>query len=189
MLTDSAIRPAAPLSQTAPLQGHTRTANSQADPVGMPTSGSYDPYGTALEGANDVRSSDQPVFTNAHQPRSRGVTFVAFLMILFGLAEVATGVRHAFFGLVISAGDAAGYMGVALGLCYFVGGWLILTRRKWAIALALILLLVDVLGRIAMVAAGLYPLDSFRQVFAVVMGTAIAVFFGLYLGWKFKCFT
>ncbi len=44
------------------------------------------------------------------------------------------------------------------------------------------------MGRIALVIFGLYPLDSFRQTFGIVAGTAIAVAFAIYIGSKLKSF-
>src|SRR5450631_4941851 len=58
---------------------------------------------------------------------------------------------------------------------------LILTLRKWAAALAIVLLVADVAGRIALVVAGLYPLNSIEQTFAVVVGTLIAIGFGIFI--------
>ena len=54
--------------------------------------------------------------------------------------------------------------------------------------LAIILLVLVVGGRIAIVAAGLYPLDSAEQVIAVVIGTGIAVLFAIYIGLRFSSF-
>jgi hypothetical protein len=45
-----------------------------------------------------------------------------------------------------------------------------------------------VLGRIAMVVFHLYPLDTFRQTFGIVAGTAIAVFFAVYIASKLRFF-
>ncbi len=120
--------------------------------------------------------------------RPRGITVIALLMILFGLAEVATGFSHTFAGLVTSEGDVATAVGAALGGCYFIGGVLLLIGRRWAAALAIGLLCLDVLGRIAMVLTGLYPLDSFRQTFAIVVGTALAALFAVYVGWRWRYF-
>jgi hypothetical protein len=79
-------------------------------------------------------------------------------------------------------------LGVALGLFYFLGGLLVLSTKKWAAISAIVLLCGDVIGRIGMVLAGLYPVDSFKQSFAIVMGTSIAVFFAFYIVLKFKSF-
>ena len=110
-------------------------------------------------------------------------------MILFGLAEVGTGITHNFIGVVsTSEANVSTYLGVALGLFYFTGGVLILTKRKWAALTAIVFLCADVIGRIGMVVAGLYPGNSFQQTFAIVVGTAIAAFFAIYIGLKLKCF-
>jgi hypothetical protein len=106
---------------------------------------------------------------------------VAILMILFGLAEVVTAFTHSFFGLTTSQAVLSTVIGAALGGCYFVGGLLLLTGRRWAATLAIVLLCIDVLGRFAMVLTGLYPLDSSRQTFGIVAGTAIAALFAIYV--------
>ena len=122
-------------------------------------------------------------------PRPLGILIVAVLMILFGSAEVATGFTHNFIGQVSTTETALStWLGVALGLFYAVGGLLILTNRKWAAITAIVLLCGDVLGRVGMVLAGLYPLNSFKQTFAIVVGTAIALFFAIYIASKLKYF-
>jgi hypothetical protein len=117
-----------------------------------------------------------------------GILVVAALMILFGLAELVTAFTHSFFGLTTSEAALSTAIGAALGACYFAGGLVLLTGRRWAAVLAVALLCVDVIGRIAMVVAGLYPLDSFRQTFAIVAGTTIAAFFAVYVGSRRKAF-
>ena len=120
--------------------------------------------------------------------RPVGITIVAVLMILFGLAEVITGFRHEFFGLTTAQVLISTILGAALGLFYFVGGLLILTHKRWAAITAIALLCGDVFGRIAMVVTGLYPLSSFMQTFAILVGTAIAAFFAVYIGLNLKHF-
>jgi len=60
--------------------------------------------------------------------------------------------------------------------------------RKWAAAIAIILLLLDIIGRIALVATGLYPTNTLKQTFAMAAGTAIAAIFAIYIGLKWKSF-
>src|SRR5512140_3216036 len=122
------------------------------------------------------------------QARPLGITVVAVLMILFGLAEVITGFRHEFFGLTTTQVLISTILGAALGLFYFIGGLLILTRKRWAALGAIVLLCGDVIGRIAMAATGLYPLSSFTQTFAIVVGTAIAALFAVYIRLNLKRF-
>ena len=118
-----------------------------------------------------------------------GILIVAILMILFGLAEVGTGFTHNFIGQVsTSAASLSTILGVALGLFYFFGGLLLLSMRRWAAITAIILLCGDVIGRIGMVVAGLYPVDSFKQTFAMVVGSLIAVFFAVYIVVRLKAF-
>ncbi len=127
---------------------------------------------------------------NPLNPRPRGLLVVAILMILFGLAEIATGFKHNFIGIISTSQVLLStLLGATLGACYCLAGALLLaSRRKWAAALAVILLGVDILGRIGMVVAGLYPLGSFVQAFAIVVGTAIAAFFVIYILMKWKSF-
>ncbi len=118
----------------------------------------------------------------------RDILIIATLMMLFGLAEVKTGFSHEFFGLTTTQASLSTYLGVTIGLFYFFGGLFILFGRKWAAALAIILLVGDIIGRIFMVLDGLFPLTSFLQTFSIIAGTAIAAFFAVYIGLKWKSF-
>lgn len=119
----------------------------------------------------------------------QGITIVAILMVLFGLAEIMTGFTHNFIGVVATTATALStIIGAMLGAFYFLGGILIFTKRKWAAIVALVLLAGDILGRIAMVLTGLFPVDSFAQTFSIVIGTAIAIFFFIFIGLKWKAF-
>ena len=120
--------------------------------------------------------------------RPRGITIVAILMIIFGLAEIVTGFKHNFFGVTTTLGAVSAFLGVGIGALYAVGGVLILTMKKWAAGLALGCLAVVIIGRVAMVVTGLFPLNSFEQTFAIVAGTVIAAVFAVYIGLKWKSF-
>src|SRR5215472_237272 len=93
-----------------------------------------------------VKQSMEPV----KQARPRGIIIVACLMILFGLAEVVTAFTHHFFGIITASVIIFTYSSVAIGMCYVAAGFLILTMKKWAAALAIVLLGVDIVGRIAL---------------------------------------
>jgi hypothetical protein len=108
--------------------------------------------------------------------RPRGVIVVAFLMILFGLAEVVTGFTHQFFGVMMANGATSAYAGASIGVLYAAAGLLVLIMRKW------------VVGRVAMVFTGLYPVDSPAQTFAIVTGTAIVVAFAIYILSSWRAF-
>jgi hypothetical protein len=125
----------------------------------------------------------------ASKTRPLGILIVAVLMILFGLAEVATGFTHNFIGQVsTSTAGLSTILGVTLGAFYFLAGLLVLTMRRTAAYIAIVLLCGDVLGRVGMVLAGLYPVDSFKQSFAILVGTAIAIFFAIYIALRLKAF-
>jgi hypothetical protein len=123
-----------------------------------------------------------------NQSRPRGITIVAVLVILFGLAEVVTGFTHNFFGITTTSRAIFTYSAAAIGVCYTAAGLLIFTMKKWAAVLAIVLLIADVVGRVALVVTGFYPTDSFLNTFSIIAGTAIAVIFAIYIGWKWKSF-
>lgn len=124
----------------------------------------------------------------ANKGRPHGITVVALVMIIFGLAEVVTGFTHRFFGISTSTATIFTYAASAIGGFYVASGLLMLTMKKWAAALAIVLLIADVAGRIALVDARLYPLSSFEQVFALGAGTGIAVVFAIYIAVKWRLY-
>jgi hypothetical protein len=123
-----------------------------------------------------------------YQTRPRGITIAALLMVLFGLAEVVTAFTHDFLGISTSSSNIFTFSAAAIGAFYVAAGLLILTMKKWAAALAIALLAVDIAGRIALVVAGLYPTNSLRQTFAIIVGTGIVAIFALYIGLRWKFF-
>ena len=124
-----------------------------------------------------------------NRDQHRGITIVAVLMIIFGLAEVATGFTHNFLGLVSTAeADASTYGAVIVGGFYAIGGLLVLIMKKWAAKLAEACLILVVLGRVALVITGLYPLNSLLQTTAIIIGTALAIYFAIYIGLKWRYF-
>ena len=127
---------------------------------------------------------DKPV----GQVRSRGIAVVVTLMIVFGVAEVTAGITHRFLGLSTAQGMIATYTGAAIGVLYAVAGLLILSMKRRAAALAIALLIVVIVGRVGMVVAGLYPIDSFKQVLAIILGTSIVAVFAIYIGLKWSLF-
>ncbi len=124
----------------------------------------------------------------AQQRRRRDLMVIAGLMILFGLAEVVTSVTHNFFGVNTAEGPSSTVAGAIIGLLYVLSGIFILPFKKWGAILAIVCLAVDVAGRVAMVMTGLYPLDSAKQTFAIILGTLIAAVFAVYIGIKWKKF-
>jgi hypothetical protein len=116
------------------------------------------------------------------QVRPTGITIVAALMIVFGGAEVATGITHNFLSLIsTTAGISATYGAAAVGALYGIAGVLLLTKKRGATLASVACLLLVIVGRVALVLTGLYPIDSFLQIFSMIVGTAIAGIFAAYI--------
>ncbi len=109
-------------------------------------------------------------------------------MIVFGVAEVTTGVTHRFFGVAIANGSASGYAGAGLGALYAMAGILMVPMKRWGAKIAIALLILLIAGRILMVATGLFPLDSAKQALAIILGTLIAIIFTMYIRSKLSSF-
>jgi hypothetical protein len=117
------------------------------------------------------------------------IIVIAGLMIIFGFAEIATGLTHNFLGLLSTASAVAStFGGVGIGALYAIGGIFLLVMKRWTAIVAEICLILVVLGRISLVVFGYYPLNSFLQTFSIIVGTAIAIFFAIYIGAKSKYF-
>jgi hypothetical protein len=123
-----------------------------------------------------------------NESRPWGITAVAALMICFGVAEVFTGLflGHS-IGVSTANSTVFAYEGPAIGALYVIGGSLLLTGKKWAAGLAEVCLAADVVGRVHLVLTGVYPFVGLAAV-AIVIGTAIAIFFGIYIGLKWRFF-
>ena len=123
--------------------------------------------------------------------RPRGIVVIALLMVIFGAAEITTGVTHdffGFFGIATQEAPAATAAGLTLGALYALAGVLLLPMKRGPAAVALVLLVAIVAGRMALVATGLFPLHSLRQIVAIVAGTSIVALFALYIGWRWPEF-
>lgn len=131
-----------------------------------------------------VKQSMEPV----NQSHHRGITIVAVFTILAGLAEVVTGFTHNFFGITTSSVTIFTYSSALIGVFYAAAGFLILTMKKWAAALAIVLLSADIVGRVALVLTGLYPTDSLKNTLSIIAGTMIVAIVALYIGLKWKSF-
>jgi hypothetical protein len=125
---------------------------------------------------------------NSTNKRPLTITIIALLMILFGIIEVITAFTHNFLGITTSQAALFTYSAVAIGALYIIAGLLILTMKKWAASLAIILLSADVIGRVTLIGIGLYPLNSNEQVFSIIAGTAIAIIFAIYIGLMWNSF-
>jgi hypothetical protein len=109
-------------------------------------------------------------------------------MILFGLAEAFTALTHHSFGVTFDDENIAAYAGAAIGILYAAAGLLVFTMNRIAVAGSIVLLLLIIAGRIVMLVAGLYPIDTTRQIVALSAGTAIAAGFAVYIGLQWHRF-
>jgi hypothetical protein len=121
-------------------------------------------------------------------PRPLSITIAAALMIVFGFAELITSFTHNFFGLHTAAAAVATVVGVGVGAFYAAAGLVILTMKRRAARLALLLLVMVVAGRLAMVVTGLYPLTSLSQTAAMIAGTAIVAGFAIFIALQRSAF-
>lgn len=71
---------------------------------------------------------------------------------------------------------------------YAAAGVAILTMRRGAAIVALVLLAMVVVGRLFMVAMDLYPLNILTQTAAMIAGTAIALGFSIFIVLKRSVF-
>ena len=120
--------------------------------------------------------------------RPLGIVIIASLMILFGSAEMVTALTHKFFSLSTTGGIGSVYAGAITGALYALSGLLVLSMKKRPAGIAEGCLIGVIIGRIAMVLTGLYPLSSFRQIFAIITGTIIVASFAIYIAVKWKYF-
>jgi hypothetical protein len=114
--------------------------------------------------------------------RTWGIIAVASLMIVFGCAEVATALTHDFFGLRTAPGELSTFAGAVLGVLYALAGLLVLTMKRPAARLAVLILVIIIAGRVFMVIAGLYSIASLTQALAMAAGTALAAAFAIFIG-------
>ena len=113
---------------------------------------------------------------------------VPVLMILFGLAEAFAALNHHSFDVRLADQDIASSAGAAIGILYAAAGLLVLTMKKFAAAGAIVLLVLVIAGRIALLLAGLYPIDTAKQIVALSAGTAIAAGLTVYIGLQWHRF-
>jgi hypothetical protein len=95
-----------------------------------------------------------------------------------------TGFSHTFFGITTSGVRLFTVAATGIGLSYLVSGVLMLTLKRWAATAALVLLSVDIVGRILLALTGLYPTDTAKNTFSLIAGTLIVVFVAIYIAWK-----
>jgi hypothetical protein len=117
------------------------------------------------------------------------VIIISLLMIIFGIAEIVTGIRHEFFGLVTTEQLITTIVGIGLGLCYLLGGIFLFVYKKWSLILSLVLLILDITGRLIMIFTGMYPISTAYQTFGIVTGTLVATFFAVIVFIKMRKLT
>lgn len=135
----------------------------------------------------DLRESEG--LTEAtRRARPRGVSIVAILMIVFGIAEVATAFTGRFLG-GISVATSSEYTiaAAATGSCYSLAGIFVLTMRRWGAGLGVVFLCAELVGRVYLVSTGLYPFSGTDEG-AFIAGSIIAILFALYIGLRWNRF-
>ncbi len=120
--------------------------------------------------------------------RPLGILAVSVLLILFGMAEVVPSFTRLFLLISRPRVPAATWMGALTGLFYCTSGILLLPLRRRLAFLSLLFLAGAFLGRIVMMVAGLYPMNSFLQSLAMSVGTSMAAFFAIYILLKWSSF-
>jgi len=110
-----------------------------------------------------------------------GIIVVSVIMILFGLLEIVTAFSHSFFGITTLGTSIATLSSAPIGALYVLAGLLILTLKKWGFVLAIIFLVLDILGRLSLVATGLYPLNTAENIYGIISGTGIALIIAVYI--------
>jgi len=63
-----------------------------------------------------------------------------------------------------------------------------LAMKKRPATVALVLLSIDIVGRILLAVTGLYPADTAKNTVSLIAGTLIVASVALYVGWKRKSF-
>ncbi len=109
-------------------------------------------------------------------------------MIIFGFAEIITGFTHNFFGLHTAQGAVSTYIGASIGAFYAAAGFVTLTMKRRLAIWAVVLLFMVVAGRISMVVTGLYPVTTFGQAVAMILGTSIAAGFAIFIALQRSAF-
>jgi hypothetical protein len=65
----------------------------------------------------------EPVNGIPFEQSRRGIVVAALLMVAFGMAEVATGFTHNFFGVSTAMGTASAYIGAGIGHLPLIVTW------------------------------------------------------------------
>ena len=114
-----------------------------------------------------------------------GITLIAALMMIFGLAEIATAFMHDILGhILIGHIGAATYAAAVVGALYAICGLLLVTMGEQATKFAMACLIALAAGRIALAMTGLYPLTSLTQLIFMFIGIAFAIAFATYIAIK-----
>ena len=120
--------------------------------------------------------------------RPKGIMVAGVLMVIFGIAEVATGFTgHFLGGISVATSTEYTVAAAAAGSCYSLAGLSVLTMRRLGAGLGITFLCAELLGRIYLVSAGLYPFSGIDES-SFIAGSDIAVLFILYIGFSWKRF-
>lgn len=115
-----------------------------------------------------------------------GIIVVGIFAFIAGLGEVVVGFTGNYLGILAHDIDPSFATGLT-GVFYSLGGLLILSRRKWGVALGMFFLGAEIAGRIYLVATGTVPASGADAV-KVLIGGLIALALIIYVALHWKCF-
>jgi hypothetical protein len=118
--------------------------------------------------------------------RPIGITLVSTFAIICGLGEVVVGITGNYLG-ILSKNMQPSFSTALVGAFYSLGGFSLLTMRRWGAVLGILFLGAEILGRVYLVMAGITPSAGFDAI-KILVGGIIALSLVIYVGSKWKEF-
>jgi hypothetical protein len=111
--------------------------------------------------------------------RHLGISIVAVFAIIAGLGEIVVGFTGNYLG-ILSKNITSSFSTVVIGAFYSLGGFCLLTMKKWGAALGILFIGAEILGRLYLMMAGIAP-STGTDAIKIVIGGAIALALILYI--------
>jgi len=119
-----------------------------------------------------------------NQKRPLGITIIAVLMIMIGIATGIWGFfAHNLFGLVSNGISIWNYVAAAVGALYVIAGWYLLKVKKWAAIATIVLIFGDITWHIAMILTVDYGKEN---LVSALVGPCIALIMAVYIASKWR---